>query len=134
MSIGANILPASNGEALDSSGDIGLAGIMESIRTTARYDRQPIKLMQATSLISLKRIRAGCDICTVGHDKYLIGDADLPGEDFDTVAAKLERINEKYATGIFRSLKSSRICAHPEGILMIRRWNTGQKTQSPVSA
>lgn len=23
-------------------------------------------------------IKAGCDICAVGHDKYVVGDADLP--------------------------------------------------------
>lgn len=37
-------------------------------------------------------IEVGCDICAVGHDKYVIGDSD----EQDAAIEELDRIGEKY--------------------------------------
>lgn len=42
-------------------------------------------------------IKTGCDICAVGHDSYVIGDADLSDEDFEIALPELKRIDEKYS-------------------------------------
>ncbi|MHC1550999.1 hypothetical protein [Phyllobacterium sp. K27] len=41
-------------------------------------------------------IKSGCDICAIGHDMYVVGDADIPDEHYDKVASELGRIKEKY--------------------------------------
>lgn len=38
----------------------------------------------------------GCDICAVGHDSYLIGDADLSDEDYERIAPVLSEIEDRY--------------------------------------
>lgn len=41
-------------------------------------------------------IKAGCDICAVGHDKYVIGDADLSPSELKCALPELERIEQTY--------------------------------------
>lgn len=41
-------------------------------------------------------IKSGCDICAIGHDMYVYGDAEIPYEDYHEVAIHGERIKEKY--------------------------------------
>lgn len=38
----------------------------------------------------------GCDICAVGHDSYLVGDADLSDEDYERIAPILSEIGDRY--------------------------------------
>lgn len=41
-------------------------------------------------------IKAGCDICAVGHDKYVFGDADLSPSELKFALPELERIEQTY--------------------------------------
>ncbi len=50
-------------------------------------------------------IRAGCDVCAVGHDKYVLGDF----EEQEAAADKLHRLDEKYGDRGFLKLE---IVAH----------------------
>lgn len=38
----------------------------------------------------------GCAICAVGHESYIIGDADLSDEDYERVAPVLSKIEDRY--------------------------------------
>lgn len=50
-------------------------------------------------------IKTGCNICAIGHDIYVIGDAAIPPKDNDNVAIQLERIREKYGDPDFLRLE-----------------------------
>lgn len=41
-------------------------------------------------------IATGCDICAIGHDGYVVGDADLSDEEYEIAGPKLARIKERY--------------------------------------
>ncbi|XNO40697.1 hypothetical protein ACL2DZ_00660 (plasmid) [Sinorhizobium meliloti] len=41
-------------------------------------------------------IATGCDICAIGHDSYVIGDADLTEEQYEVAEPELIRIDQKY--------------------------------------
>lgn len=41
-------------------------------------------------------IEAGCDICAVGHESYVVGDVDLPPHQLDQVRPRLRAINEQF--------------------------------------
>lgn len=41
-------------------------------------------------------IATGCDICAIGHDGYVIGNADLTEEEYQAAEPELIRIDEKY--------------------------------------
>ncbi len=46
------------------------------------------KLMKASDIPAFVEevIKTGCNICAVGHDKYLVGDADLSPGDYENKA------------------------------------------------
>lgn len=56
------------------------------------------KFMKASEIPSFVEeiINAGCDICAIGSDGYVVGDADLSEEEYEIAAPELERIKEKY--------------------------------------
>lgn len=58
-------------------------------------------------------IKTGCNICAVGDDKYLIGDADLPPSEWDRALPELDRIEEAYGDRDFLKLE---IVAHLRSI------------------
>ncbi|MEY9785429.1 hypothetical protein ABIA23_006897 [Sinorhizobium fredii] len=79
-------------------------------------------------------IRAGCDICAVGHDKYHIGDADLSPAEYEKVWPALEQIEESYAIAITLSWRSSPICARSGDIWTpARQRSTGPKTANFIN-
>ncbi|RVK29501.1 hypothetical protein [Sinorhizobium meliloti] len=41
-------------------------------------------------------LRIGCNICAVGHDKYVLGDADLFRAEHERVGRELDKIEEAY--------------------------------------
>ncbi|MGG7539398.1 hypothetical protein ACQ3G5_28725 [Rhizobium sp. 12,4] len=41
-------------------------------------------------------IATGCDICALGHDGYVVGDADLSDEEYEIAGPKLARIKDRY--------------------------------------
>lgn len=41
-------------------------------------------------------IAAGCNIWAVGDDMYVVGDADLPEDDYQQIAPELDRIDWEY--------------------------------------
>ncbi|WP_349958867.1 hypothetical protein [Rhizobium sp. ZPR3] len=50
-------------------------------------------------------IESGCDICAVGHDLYLIGDADLSEEALEEAEPKLRDINRRFGERDFLRLQ-----------------------------
>ncbi|MEO5326199.1 hypothetical protein PV773_23055 [Mesorhizobium sp. CC13] len=46
-------------------------------------------------------IKAGCEICAVGHESYVLGDL----EEMDTAADELERIDKKFGDRDFLKLE-----------------------------
>ncbi|RWB98727.1 MULTISPECIES: hypothetical protein [unclassified Mesorhizobium] len=54
-------------------------------------------------------IKAGCDICAVGHDRYVLGDADLSVSELEAALPELQRIEETYGDRDFLRLE---IVAH----------------------
>ncbi|MEP7452808.1 hypothetical protein [Phyllobacterium sp. SB3] len=72
---------------------------------------QPIKLMSESEIPDFVYdvINAGCDICAIGDDMYVIGDADIPDEDYEKAASELRRIKEKYGE---RDFLRHQIVAH----------------------
>jgi hypothetical protein len=41
-------------------------------------------------------IETGCDIRAIGHDKYVLGDADLPSAHYEKVKRRLHKIEDTY--------------------------------------
>ncbi|RVN04003.1 hypothetical protein CN120_15750 [Sinorhizobium meliloti] len=58
-------------------------------------------------------IATGCGICAVGHDKYVLGDADLSPAEYAKVERKLEQIEETYGD---RDFLKSEIVAYLRSI------------------
>ena len=56
------------------------------------------KLMKASDIPAFVDdvIEAGCDICAVGRDKYVIGHTDLPPGAYEKKRRMLDRIEEAY--------------------------------------
>lgn len=52
------------------------------------------KLMDVSDIPALVDdiIKAGCDICAIGHDKYIIGDAELQPGAHEKTRRMLDRI------------------------------------------
>ncbi|MEY9625064.1 hypothetical protein ABIA27_000099 [Sinorhizobium fredii] len=50
-------------------------------------------------------IEAGCDICAVGHDMYLFGDAELTDSELEVALPKLALIEETYGDRDFLILE-----------------------------
>ncbi|MCZ4094052.1 hypothetical protein [Sinorhizobium psoraleae] len=65
------------------------------------------KLMKASEIPDFVDdvIKTGCNICAVGHDKYLIGEADLPPLEQERVWRKLAKIDEIYGDRDFLKLE-----------------------------
>ncbi|MDK1385876.1 hypothetical protein ILFOPFJJ_03901 [Ensifer psoraleae] len=65
------------------------------------------KLMKASEIPDFVDdvIKTGCNICAVGHDKYLIGEADLPALEQERVGRKLAKIDEIYGDRDFLKLE-----------------------------
>lgn len=65
------------------------------------------KLMRASEIPAFvdEVIEAGCDICAVGHDCYVLGDL----EEMDVASDELQRIGEKFGDRDFLLLE---IVAH----------------------
>lgn len=57
-----------------------------------------MKLMREDQIPDFVREVAatGCDICAVGDDSYVFGDADLPDDVFEAIEPELDRISEVY--------------------------------------
>lgn len=62
-----------------------------------------MKLMQASQIPSFvdEIIQAGCDICAVGHDRYVLGDI----EEMVDAESELQRIDEAYGDRDFLKLE-----------------------------
>ncbi|PST24190.1 hypothetical protein C7U60_09755 [Mesorhizobium plurifarium] len=73
------------------------------------------KLMKASDIPSFVDdiIETGCDICAVGHDKYVIGDADLAPAYYEKVRRRLDTIEETYGD---RDFLKSEIVAYLRSI------------------
>ena len=56
------------------------------------------KLMKASDIPAFVEevIKAGCNICAVGHDKYVVGDADLSPGDYEKTKRRLKKIEDTY--------------------------------------
>lgn len=50
-------------------------------------------------------IETGCDICAVGHDKYVLGDADLPPAHYEKVKRRLDKIEDTYGDRDFLKIE-----------------------------
>ncbi|MCJ8520494.1 hypothetical protein ABID21_003632 [Pseudorhizobium tarimense] len=59
---------------------------------------EPLKLMREEDIPDFVRdvVATGCDMCAVGDDHYVIGDADLPVEVYEVVEQELESIFANY--------------------------------------
>lgn len=53
-------------------------------------------------------IRTGCSICAVGHDKYVVGHADLSPAEYEKVRRELEKIEDAYGERDFLKLEIAR--------------------------
>ncbi|MEJ7013773.1 hypothetical protein [Sinorhizobium meliloti] len=72
-------------------------------------------------------IGAGCDICAIGHDSYVLGDL----EEMDAAADELDRIGENSAIAISCSWRLSPTCVRSADIsIQARRRNTGEKMRN----
>ncbi|AAB91763.1 hypothetical 14.3 kDa protein (plasmid) [Sinorhizobium fredii NGR234] len=65
------------------------------------------KLMKASDIPAFVNevIEAGCDICAVGHEKYVIGDTDLSRGAYGKMRQRLGRIEEAYGDRDFLKLE-----------------------------
>jgi hypothetical protein len=56
------------------------------------------RLMKASEIPAFVEeiLRTGCNICAVGHDKYVVGDADLSPAEYERVGRELDKIEEAY--------------------------------------
>ncbi|RWA84943.1 hypothetical protein [Mesorhizobium sp.] len=50
-------------------------------------------------------IKAGCDICAIGHHGYVLGDADLSPAEREVVWSKIKKIEETYGDRDFLKLE-----------------------------
>ncbi|MDW9928058.1 hypothetical protein [Sinorhizobium meliloti] len=50
-------------------------------------------------------IGTGCNICAVGHDKYVVGDADLSKAEYEKIRRELEKIEDAYGERDFLKLE-----------------------------
>lgn len=41
-------------------------------------------------------IETGCPICAIGHELYVLGEIDVPDEDFDRVVKEVHAISKRY--------------------------------------
>ena len=69
------------------------------------------RLMKAGEILAFvdQVIKAGCDNCAIGHDKYVLGDI----AEMDAAADELERINEVFSGRDFLKLENCRISPIP---------------------
>ncbi|RVI79754.1 hypothetical protein CN188_17675 [Sinorhizobium meliloti] len=58
-------------------------------------------------------VETGCDICAVGHDKYVLEDAELSPDEYEKVRRKLDKIEDNYGDRDFLRLE---IVAHLRSI------------------
>ncbi|WP_018098248.1 hypothetical protein [Sinorhizobium meliloti] len=65
------------------------------------------KLMDASDIPAFVDdiIEAGCDICAVGYDKYVIGDAELPPGADEKTRRMFDRIDEVYGDRDFLTVE-----------------------------
>ncbi|WP_026620378.1 hypothetical protein M728_004037 (plasmid) [Ensifer sp. WSM1721] len=61
------------------------------------------KLMKASDIPTFVDdvVKTGCDICAIGHDRYVLGEID----EMDAAADKLDRIGDKYGDRDFLKLE-----------------------------
>lgn len=73
------------------------------------------KLMKVSDIPAFvdEIVETGCDICAVGHDKYVLGDADLSPDEYEKVRRKLDKIEDNYGDRDFLRLE---IVAHLRSI------------------
>ncbi|NRP76005.1 hypothetical protein ILFOPFJJ_06929 [Ensifer psoraleae] len=59
---------------------------------------QDIRLMLETEIpdFVIDVVTTGCDICAIGDDSYVIGDADLPDEEYEAAVPHLVHIDQTY--------------------------------------
>lgn len=50
-------------------------------------------------------IKAGCDICAIGHHGYVLGDVDLPPAEQEVVMPRVKNIEETYGDRAFLKLE-----------------------------
>ncbi|RUV70532.1 hypothetical protein EOA78_20210 [Mesorhizobium sp. M5C.F.Cr.IN.023.01.1.1] len=50
-------------------------------------------------------IKAGCDICAIGHHRYVLGDVDLSPAEQEVVMPKIKKIEETYGDRDFLMLE-----------------------------
>ncbi|RWK48114.1 hypothetical protein [Mesorhizobium sp.] len=50
-------------------------------------------------------IKAGCDICAIGHHGYVLGDVDLTPAEREVVMPKIKKIEETYGDRDFLKLE-----------------------------
>lgn len=67
----------------------------------------PKRLMKASEIPAFVEdvIDAGCDICAVGQDMYVIGDADLSPVELEAALPALKRIDRVYGDRDFLKLE-----------------------------
>ncbi|WP_430246516.1 hypothetical protein ACQY1M_25145 (plasmid) [Neorhizobium sp. DAR64861/K0K2] len=41
-------------------------------------------------------IATGCPICAIGHEFYVLGEIDVPDQDFDRVVKEVQAISKRY--------------------------------------
>ncbi|WP_026616047.1 hypothetical protein [Ensifer aridi] len=65
------------------------------------------KLMKASEIPAFvdEIVKTGCDICAVGHDKYVLGDSDLSPAHYKKARRELDRIEETYGDRDFLKLE-----------------------------
>lgn len=93
------------------------------------------RLMKASEIPAFvtEVIKAGCDICAVGHDSYELGDADLSASELESVLPELQRIEEPTAIAISSSWRSSPICTRLADIwISVRQRRTGRQLGLPA--
>ncbi|MGK9337999.1 hypothetical protein [Sinorhizobium meliloti] len=49
--------------------------------------------------------RIGCNICAVGHDNYVVGDADLSPAEYERAGPELDKIEDAYGERDFLKLE-----------------------------
>ncbi|MDP9630342.1 UNVERIFIED_ORG: hypothetical protein J2W85_002416 [Ensifer adhaerens] len=62
-----------------------------------------MRLMKASEIPAFVKevIASGCDICAIGHERYVLGDV----EEMDAAVDELERIGEKFGDRDFLKLE-----------------------------
>ncbi|RVH08701.1 hypothetical protein CN217_19370 [Sinorhizobium meliloti] len=65
------------------------------------------RLMKASEIPAFvdEILETGCDICAVGHDKYVIGDADLSPAAYEKMKHRLGKIEDAYGDRDFLKLE-----------------------------